>query len=138
METVYRLNCLTSQIGGRHRDRCLQPLEHSPRSRKVFSVVLQDFADQFLALRLIAGFCGFDECGHCPLPPNSVLPAGHPPRTCQARTAFPPAARFSSALFLECLSLPPTLMQHQVRDLALLVLEELNFCVHDFWEKHRL
>src|SRR6267143_2100569 len=48
METVYLLNCLTSQIGGRRGDRCLQPLEHSPRSRKVFAVVLQDFADQFL------------------------------------------------------------------------------------------
>jgi len=37
----------------------------------------------------------------------------------------------SGALLLECFGVAPTLVQHQVRDLALFVLEELNFCVHN-------
>src|ERR1700676_2113276 len=44
----------------------------------------------------------------------------------------------SGALLPECFGVAPTLVQHQVRDLALLVLEELNFCVDNFWKKHRL
>jgi len=38
----------------------------------------------------------------------------------------------SGALLPECFGVAATLVQHQVRDLALLVLEELNFCVDNF------
>jgi len=44
----------------------------------------------------------------------------------------------SGALFPECFGVAATLVQHQVRDLALLVLEELNFCVDNFWKNHQL
>jgi hypothetical protein len=44
----------------------------------------------------------------------------------------------SSALLPKCFGVAPTLVQHQVRDLALFVPEELDFCVDNSWKKHRL
>ena len=41
-------------------------------------------------------------------------------------------------LFFEGLGLMPSLAQHQVGDLPLFVLEELNFRFHNLWEKQGL